>query len=84
MLSEDLIQKIILTRPLIEAGEKLEFLPGDLQQKIDPYLQPLYDCLFETLGDEKLETLMQKNVIQILPLAFMRGRTLNKSFIILD
>lgn len=76
--------RIILTRPAVEAGEKLGFLPGDLSQKVDPYLRPLYDALFEMLGFEKVEKLIERSVIEIAPLAYMRGRTLNDSFIILD
>jgi phosphate starvation-inducible PhoH-like protein len=78
------IRRILLTRPAVEAGEKLGFLPGDLSQKIDPYLRPLYDALFEMLGFEKVERLIEKNVIEVAPLAYMRGRTLNDAFIILD
>lgn len=78
------IRRIILTRPAVEAGEKLGFLPGDLSQKIDPYLRPLYDALFEMLGFEKVEKLIERNVIEIAPLAYMRGRTLNDAFVILD
>lgn len=78
------IRRILLTRPAVEAGEKLGFLPGDLSQKIDPYLRPLYDALFEMLGFEKVEKLIERNVIEIAPLAYMRGRTLNDAFIILD
>lgn len=78
------IRRILLTRPAVEAGEKLGFLPGDLTQKIDPYLRPLYDALFEMLGFEKVERLIEKKVIEIAPLAYMRGRTLNDAFIILD
>ncbi len=78
------IRRILLTRPAVEAGEKLGFLPGDLAQKIDPYLRPLYDALFEMLGFEKVERLIEKKVIEIAPLAYMRGRTLNDAFIILD
>ncbi len=78
------IRRILLTRPAVEAGEKLGFLPGDLSQKVDPYLRPLYDALFEMLGFEKVEKLIERNVIEIAPLAYMRGRTLNDSFIILD
>ncbi|HIE39827.1 MAG TPA: PhoH family protein, partial [Thiomicrorhabdus sp.] len=73
-----------LTRPAVEAGEKLGFLPGDLSQKVDPYLRPLFDALFDMLGFETVERLIEKNVIEIAPLAFMRGRTLNEAFIILD
>lgn len=78
------IRRILLTRPAVEAGEKLGFLPGDLGQKIEPYLRPLYDALFEMLGFEKAQKLMERNVIEIAPLAYMRGRTLNDAFIILD
>lgn len=78
------IRRILLTRPAVEAGEKLGFLPGDLSQKVDPYLRPLYDALFEMLGFERVEKLIERNVIEIAPLAYMRGRTLNDSFIILD
>ena len=78
------IRRILLTRPAVEAGEKLGFLPGDLSQKVDPYLRPLYDALFEMLGFEKVERLIERNVIEIAPLAYMRGRTLNDAFIILD
>lgn len=78
------VRRILLTRPAVEAGEKLGFLPGDLSQKVDPYLRPLYDALFEMLGFEKVEKLIEKKVIEIAPLAYMRGRTLNDAFIILD
>ncbi|WP_372872523.1 PhoH family protein [Shewanella sp.] len=78
------IRRILLTRPAVEAGEKLGFLPGDLSQKVDPYLRPLYDALFEMLGFEKVERLIERSVIEIAPLAYMRGRTLNDAFIILD
>jgi len=78
------IRRILLTRPAVEAGEKLGFLPGDLSQKVDPYLRPLYDALFEMLGFEKVEKLLERNVIEVAPLAYMRGRTLNDAFIILD
>ncbi|QGG47895.1 PhoH family protein [Heliorestis convoluta] len=78
------INRIILTRPAVEAGEKLGFLPGDLQEKIDPYLRPLYDGLFDTIGMETAEKFMERGVIEIAPLAYMRGRTLDDSFIILD
>jgi phosphate starvation-inducible PhoH-like protein len=83
-LKEKQVNRIILTRPAIEAGEKLGFLPGDLQSKIDPYLRPLYDALYEMLGVESYQKLVEKNVIEIAPLAYMRGRTLDDSFIILD
>ncbi len=78
------IQRIVLVRPAVEAGEKLGFLPGDLSQKVDPYLRPLYDALYEMLGVEKVAKLLEKNVIEIAPLAYMRGRTLNDAFVILD
>ena len=78
------IKKIILSRPAVEAGEKLGFLPGDLQQKVDPYLRPLYDGLFDMLGAETYERLVEKQIIEVAPLAYMRGRTLDDSFIILD
>ena len=78
------VSRIVLTRPAVEAGEHLGFLPGTLQQKIDPYLRPLYDALFDMLDSEKVEKLLERNVIEIAPLAFMRGRTLNDCFIILD
>ena len=78
------VSRIILTRPALEAGERLGFLPGTLQEKIDPYLRPLYDALFEMLEAEKVEKFLERNVIEVAPIAFMRGRTLNDSFIILD
>lgn len=78
------IKRIVLTRPAVEAGEKLGFLPGDLQEKIDPYLRPLYDALYDMIEIEKLQKLKEKGVVEIAPLAFMRGRSLNSSFIILD
>lgn len=80
----DSVERIILTRPAIEAGEKLGFLPGDLVQKVDPYLRPLYDALFDLFGFEKTQRLIEKQIIEIAPLAFMRGRTLNNAFVILD
>lgn len=83
-LEKQEVRRILLTRPAVEAGEKLGFLPGDLGQKIEPYLRPLYDALFEMLGFERVQKLMERNVIEIAPLAYMRGRTLNDSFIILD
>ncbi len=83
-LQENRVQRIVLTRPAVEAGERLGFLPGDLTQKVDPYLRPLYDALYEMLGFEKVAKLVERNVIEIAPLAFMRGRTLNDSFVILD
>jgi phosphate starvation-inducible PhoH-like protein len=78
------VRRIILVRPAVEAGEKLGFLPGDLSEKIDPYLRPVYDALYEMLGFEKTLKLLDKNIIEVAPLAFMRGRTLNESFVILD
>jgi phosphate starvation-inducible PhoH-like protein len=78
------IRKIILSRPAVEAGEKLGFLPGDMKEKIDPYLQPLYDALQDMIPAQKLQEYMEQNVIQIAPLAFMRGRTLNDAVVILD
>lgn len=83
-LQTEQVRRIILVRPAVEAGEKLGFLPGDMAQKVDPYLRPLYDALYEMLGFEKAEKLIERNVIEVAPLAFMRGRTLNDSFIILD
>nr|KAJ9617326.1 hypothetical protein H2204_013865 [Knufia peltigerae] len=83
-LNESRVQRLILVRPAVEAGEKLGFLPGDLSQKVDPYLRPLYDALYEMLGVEKVLKLLEKNVIEIAPLAYMRGRTLNDAFVILD
>ncbi len=84
MLNEDKVRRIVLVRPAVEAGERLGFLPGDLTQKVDPYLRPLYDALYEMLGAEKAVKLIEKNIIEIAPLAFMRGRTLSDAFIILD
>ncbi len=83
-LNESRVQRLILVRPAVEAGAKLGFLPGDLTQKVDPYLRPLYDALYEMLGVEKVVKLLEKNVIEIAPLAYMRGRTLNDAFVILD
>ena len=83
-LETEQVRRLILVRPAVEAGEKLGFLPGDMAQKVDPYLRPLYDALYEMLGFEKVEKLIDCNVIEVAPLAFMRGRTLNDSFIILD
>jgi len=83
-LERDEVRRIILVRPAVEAGEKLGFLPGDLSQKVDPYLRPMYDALYEMLGFEKVDKLIEKNVIEVAPLAYMRGRTLNDSFIIMD
>lgn len=84
MLKNNLVQKIILTRPVVEAGEKLGFLPGDIQQKVDPYIRPLYDFLEELLGSEKLNKYIEKGMIEVAPLAYMRGRTFKYSFILLD
>ena len=83
-MEQDIARRLVLVRPAVEAGEKLGFLPGDLVQKIDPYLRPLYDALYEMLGFEKVSKLIEQNVIEVAPLAFMRGRTLNEAFIILD
>jgi phosphate starvation-inducible PhoH-like protein len=83
-LQEDSVQRIVLVRPAVEAGERLGFLPGDLAQKVDPYLRPLYDALYEMLGYDRVAALIDRNVIEVAPLAFMRGRTLNDAFIILD
>ena len=83
-LQNEQVRRIILVRPAVEAGEKLGFLPGDMAQKVDPYLRPLYDALYDMLGFERVEKFLEKNVIEVAPLAFMRGRTLNDSFIILD
>jgi phosphate starvation-inducible PhoH-like protein len=78
------VSRIVLTRPAVEAGERLGFLPGNLQEKVDPYLRPLYDALFDMLEADKVEKLLERNTIEVAPIAFMRGRTLNDSFIILD
>ena len=83
-LDRDEARRLILTRPAVESGERLGFLPGDLAQKIDPYLRPLYDALYEMMGFEQVAKLIERNVIEVAPLAYMRGRTLNESFIILD
>ncbi len=83
-LENDEVQRLVLVRPAVEAGERLGFLPGDLAQKIDPYLRPMYDALYEMMGFQKVARLIEKNVIEIAPLAYMRGRTLNDAFIILD
>ncbi len=83
-LVNDEVDRLVLVRPAVEAGERLGFLPGDLAQKIDPYLRPMYDALYEMLGSEKVAKLIERNVIEIAPLAYMRGRTLNDAFIILD
>ncbi|MEJ1334910.1 MAG: PhoH family protein [Candidatus Sedimenticola sp. (ex Thyasira tokunagai)] len=83
-LERDQVRRILLVRPAVEAGERLGFLPGDLSQKIDPYLRPLYDALYEMLGFERVAKLIERNVIEVAPLAYMRGRTLNDAFVILD
>jgi phosphate starvation-inducible PhoH-like protein len=83
-LERSAVQRIVLTRPAVEAGERLGFLPGDLAQKIDPYLRPLYDALYDLMGFERVQKAFERNALEIAPLAFMRGRTLNDSFIILD
>jgi len=83
-LQNEKVRKIILVRPAVEAGEKLGFLPGDMAQKVDPYLRPLYDALYDMLGLERVEKMIDKGIIEVAPLAFMRGRTLNDAFIILD
>lgn len=83
-LENERVRRIVLVRPAVEAGEKLGFLPGDMAQKVDPYLRPLYDALYEMLGFERVEKLLERNIIEVAPLAFMRGRTLNDAFIILD
>jgi len=83
-LERSAVQRIVLTRPAVEAGERLGFLPGDLTQKIDPYLRPLYDALYDLLGYEKVIKALERNALEIAPLAFMRGRTLNNAFVILD
>ena len=83
-LDQSRVQRLVLVRPAVEAGEKLGFLPGDLVAKVDPYLRPLYDALFEMMGNEKVQKLIERNVIEVAPLAYMRGRTLNDAFVILD
>ena len=83
-LQSEQVRRIVLVRPAVEAGEKLGFLPGDMAQKVDPYLRPLYDALYEMLGFERTEKMIERKIIEVAPLAFMRGRTLNDSFIILD
>src|SRR5512147_1904450 len=83
-LERDSVKRLVLVRPAVEAGERLGFLPGDMAQKVDPYLRPLYDALYDMLGCERVAKLIERNVIEVAPLAFMRGRTLNDSFIILD
>ncbi|MCC7199523.1 MAG: PhoH family protein [Gammaproteobacteria bacterium] len=83
-LHRDTVRRLVLVRPAVEAGERLGFLPGDMAQKIDPYLRPMYDALYEMLGFERVARLIERHVIEVAPLAFMRGRTLNESFVILD
>lgn len=83
-LEQDMVRRLVLVRPAVEAGEKLGFLPGDLTQKVDPYLRPIYDALYEFLGFEKVAKLIERNVIEVAPLAYMRGRTLNNACIIMD
>jgi phosphate starvation-inducible PhoH-like protein len=83
-LERDAVKRIVLTRPAVEAGERLGFLPGDLAQKVDPYLRPLYDALYDLMGFDKVIKLIERNTIEVAPLAFMRGRTLNHAFVILD
>ena len=83
-LKNNEVQKIVLTRPAVEAGESLGFLPGDLKEKVDPYLRPLYDALYDMLGREKTERFIEKGIIEIAPLAYMRGRTLEDAYVILD
>ena len=83
-LETDRVRRIVLVRPAVEAGERLGFLPGDLSQKVDPYLRPMYDALYEMFGFERVGRLIERNMIEVAPLAFMRGRSLNESFVILD
>ena len=83
-LQSEKVRRIVLVRPAVEAGERLGFLPGDLSQKVDPYLRPMYDALYEMMGFERVAKLIERNVIEVAPLAFMRGRSLNDSFVILD
>ena len=83
-LTQDRVRRIVLVRPAVEAGERLGFLPGDLTQKVDPYLRPMYDALYEMMGFDRVARFIERNVIEVAPLAFMRGRSLNESFIILD
>jgi phosphate starvation-inducible protein PhoH and related proteins len=83
-LERSAVQRIVLTRPAVEAGERLGFLPGDLSQKVDPYLRPLYDALYDLMGFERVQKAFERNALEIAPLAFMRGRTLNNAFVILD
>lgn len=83
-LENEQVRRIVLVRPAVEAGERLGFLPGDMSQKVDPYLRPMYDALFDMLGPDQVGRLIERNVIEVAPLAFMRGRSLNDSFVILD
>jgi phosphate starvation-inducible PhoH-like protein len=83
-LEQEKVSRLVLVRPAVEAGERLGFLPGDMTQKVDPYLRPLYDALYEMIGLDRVAKLIERNVIEVAPLAFMRGRSLNDSFIILD
>jgi phosphate starvation-inducible PhoH-like protein len=83
-LENEHVRRIVLVRPAVEAGERLGFLPGDMSQKVDPYLRPMYDALFDMIGAERVTRLIERNVIEVAPLAFMRGRSLNESFVILD
>ena len=83
-MQRESVRRIVLVRPAVEAGERLGFLPGDLSQKVDPYLRPMYDALYEMIGFDRVARLIERNVIEVAPLAFMRGRTLNEAFIILD
>jgi len=83
-LEEDRVRRIVLVRPAVEAGERLGFLPGDMSQKVDPYLRPMYDALYEMLGFDRVARLIERSIIEVAPLAFMRGRSLNESFVILD
>jgi phosphate starvation-inducible PhoH-like protein len=83
-LEQEQVRRIVLVRPAVEAGERLGFLPGDMSQKVDPYLRPMYDALYDMLGADRVTRLIDRNVIEIAPLAFMRGRSLNESFVILD
>jgi phosphate starvation-inducible PhoH-like protein len=83
-MQRETVRRVVLVRPAVEAGERLGFLPGDMSQKVDPYLRPMYDALYEMVGFDRVARLVERNVIEIAPLAFMRGRTLNEAFIILD
>jgi phosphate starvation-inducible PhoH-like protein len=83
-LHSERVRRIVLVRPAVEAGERLGFLPGDLTQKVDPYLRPMYDALYEMMGFDRVARFIERNIIEVAPLAFMRGRSLNESFIILD